>query len=116
MLDALNREAFANHLHSAFAIQAGEPEGPPTAVMLELVEATDGRHHAPEKGRESFSLMFRGSRDVPLVPRHAANFGVSWRLMPRTQLHTILRYVGERPYDADETNRFGRRKIGCEGC
>jgi len=46
---------------------------------------------------------------VPLVPRHAANFGVSWRVMPRTQLHAVLRYVGQRPYDADETNRFGRR-------
>jgi iron complex outermembrane receptor protein len=47
--------------------------------------------------------------DVPLVPRHAANAGVSWRFMPRTRVDAVVRYVGERPYDADETNQFGRR-------
>jgi iron complex outermembrane recepter protein len=43
------------------------------------------------------------------VPRHAANAGFSWRFMPHTHAHVTLRYVGERPYDADETNQFGRR-------
>jgi iron complex outermembrane recepter protein len=46
---------------------------------------------------------------VPLVPRHAANAGVSWRVLPRTEAHAVVRYVGKRPYDADETNTFGRR-------
>ncbi|MGZ8154273.1 MAG: TonB-dependent receptor [Burkholderiales bacterium] len=47
--------------------------------------------------------------DVPLVPRHATNAGITWRLMPRTQAHAVVRYVGRRPFDADETNTFGRR-------
>jgi iron complex outermembrane receptor protein len=47
--------------------------------------------------------------DVPLVPRHAANAGLTWRFMPRTQAHAVVQYVGSRPFDADETNTFGRR-------
>jgi iron complex outermembrane receptor protein len=47
--------------------------------------------------------------DVPLVPRHAANAGLTWRFMPRTQAHAVVQYVGQRPFDADETSTFGRR-------
>jgi iron complex outermembrane receptor protein len=47
--------------------------------------------------------------DVPLVPRHAANAGLTWRFMPRTDAHAVVHYVGERPFDGDETNTFGRR-------
>jgi iron complex outermembrane receptor protein len=46
---------------------------------------------------------------VPLVPRHAANAGVSWLFLPRTRANAVVRYVGDRPFDADETNTFGRR-------
>lgn len=46
---------------------------------------------------------------VPLVPRHAANAGASWLFMPRTRANAVIRYVGERPFDADETNTFGRK-------
>jgi iron complex outermembrane receptor protein len=57
----------------------------------------------------TFGGVSIAGNDVPFVPRHAANAGFSWRFMPRTQAHAALRYVGERPYDADETNQFGRR-------
>ena len=57
----------------------------------------------------SFGAISIAGNDVPLVPRHAANAGVTWRFMPRTQAHTVVRYVGERPYDADETDTFGRK-------
>jgi iron complex outermembrane recepter protein len=57
----------------------------------------------------SFGGMSIAGNDVPLVPRHAANAGVSWRLLPRTAAHAVVRYVGKRPYDADEANTFGRR-------
>jgi iron complex outermembrane receptor protein len=57
----------------------------------------------------SFGGVSIAGNDVPLVPRHAANAGVSWRFMPQTQAHVVVRYVGDRPYDADETNQFGRR-------
>ena len=43
------------------------------------------------------------------MPRHAANAGVTWRFMPRTQAHAVVQYVGERPFDGDETNTFGRK-------
>jgi iron complex outermembrane receptor protein len=57
----------------------------------------------------SFGGVSIAGNDVPLVPRHAANAGVSWRFMPQTQAHVVVRYVGDRPYDSDETNQFGRR-------
>ncbi|MGZ5227200.1 MAG: TonB-dependent receptor [Burkholderiales bacterium] len=57
----------------------------------------------------NFGGISIAGNDVPLVPRHAANAGVSWRFMPQTQAHVVVRYVGDRPYDADETNQFGRR-------
>ncbi|HXF65249.1 MAG TPA: TonB-dependent receptor [Burkholderiales bacterium] len=47
--------------------------------------------------------------EVPLVPRHAANLGLDWRLAPRTRLGLAARYVGRQVYDGDETNTFGRR-------
>ena len=46
--------------------------------------------------------------DVPLVPRHAANAGASWKFLPGTRASAVARYVGRRHYDADETNGFGR--------
>lgn len=46
---------------------------------------------------------------VPLVPRHAFNASVNWTFMPRAQLTLEARHVGSSPYDADETNTFGRR-------
>lgn len=57
----------------------------------------------------SFGGISIAGNDVPLVPRHAANAGVSWRFLPRTQAQAVVRYVGERPFDSDETNTFGRR-------
>ncbi len=57
----------------------------------------------------TFGGISIAGNEVPLVPRHAANAGLTWRFMPRTQAHVVVQYVGERPFDADETNTFGRR-------
>ena len=48
-------------------------------------------------------------RDVPLVPRHAANLGAAWEFMPRTRLNAVANYVGDQVFDNDETNTFGRK-------
>ena len=57
----------------------------------------------------TFGGISIAGNEVPLVPRHAANAGVTWRFMPRTRAHAVVQYVGERPFDADETNTFGRK-------
>jgi iron complex outermembrane receptor protein len=57
----------------------------------------------------AFGGISIAGNDVPLVPRHAANAGLTWRFMPRTQAHAVVQYVGQRPFDADETSTFGRR-------
>lgn len=66
MLDDLNRESFAQHLNTSFAVHYQASDGTDASVEMELVEAQEERHHAPDKGREAFSLMFAGPRTVPL--------------------------------------------------
>ena len=51
-------------------------------------------------------------RDVPLVPRHSANLGAAWEIMPRTRLNAVANYVGDQVFDGDETNTFGRKMPG----
>ena len=57
----------------------------------------------------NFGGVSLAGKDVPLVPRHAANAGFGWAFAPRTRLDASLRYVGRQIFDADETNAFGRR-------
>jgi iron complex outermembrane receptor protein len=57
----------------------------------------------------SFGGVSLAGNDVPLVPRHAANAGISWRFLARTRASTVVRYVGTQRFDADETNTFGQR-------
>jgi iron complex outermembrane receptor protein len=66
-------------------------------------------HVAAQFRSGNFGGVSIAGNDVPLVPRHAANAGVSWLFMPRTRANVVARYVGPRPYDSDETNTFGRR-------
>ena len=56
----------------------------------------------------AFGGVSIAGNDVPLVPRHAANAGLAWKFLPRTQASAVARYVGKRHFDADETNTFGR--------
>jgi iron complex outermembrane receptor protein len=49
------------------------------------------------------------NNDVPLVPRHAAKFGATWEVMPRTRVNALVTYTGEQVFDGDETNTFGRK-------
>ncbi len=46
---------------------------------------------------------------VPLVPRHALNAGLGWAFMEKARADFEVRYVGSSPFDADETNTFGRK-------
>ena len=66
--------------------------------------------HAVAKFRAgAFGGVSLVDKDVPLVPRHAANLGASWEFMPRTRLNAVVNYIGEQFFDADETNTFGRK-------
>ena len=47
--------------------------------------------------------------DVPLVPRHTLNAGAGWAFAARARADIVLRYIGEQPYDGDETATFGRK-------
>jgi len=46
---------------------------------------------------------------IPLVPRNAANAGVSWQAFEGTRLNGVARYVGRQYYDNDQTNSFPDR-------
>ena len=66
--------------------------------------------HAVAKFRAgAFGGVSLVDKDVPLVPRHAANLGASWEFMPRTRLNAVVNHVGQQLFDADETNTFGRK-------
>lgn len=45
---------------------------------------------------------------VPLVPRHAVNAGFGWAFVDKARADIEVRHVGSSPFDADETQTFGR--------
>ncbi len=47
--------------------------------------------------------------DLPLVPRHSASLSGIWTLQPATRLAATLRYEGEKRFDNDQSNDFGRK-------
>ena len=47
--------------------------------------------------------------ELPLVPRHSASLAGIWTLRPATQLAATLRYEGEKYFDNDQANDFGRK-------
>lgn len=47
--------------------------------------------------------------DIPLVPRHGANLGLTWNLNSKTRFSTDAQYVGSQRFDNDQANTFGRK-------
>lgn len=47
--------------------------------------------------------------ELPLVPRQSASLAGIWNLRPDTRLAATLRYEGEKYFDNDQANDFGRR-------
>ncbi len=45
-------------------------------------------------------------KTIPLVPRHTANAGFSWRISEGMRLNGVARHVGKAYYDNDQTNTF----------
>jgi iron complex outermembrane receptor protein len=47
--------------------------------------------------------------ELPLVPRHTASLAGIWTLQPATRLAATVRYEGEKYFDNDQANDFGRK-------
>ncbi|UCC57040.1 MAG: TonB-dependent receptor [Gammaproteobacteria bacterium] len=47
--------------------------------------------------------------DIPLVPRNTASASATWRWTPDTELTAAVNFVGERYFDNDQTNDFGKK-------
>ncbi len=47
-----------------------------------------------------------GGKNVPLVPHNSARLGLNWQPAEKTQLSTVLAYVGKQYYDNDQANTF----------
>ena len=45
-------------------------------------------------------------KNVPLVPRNSAKFGISWQIAGKTRLSGALGYVGRQVFDNDQSNTF----------
>ena len=66
--------------------------------------------YAVAKFREGvYSGTNVAGNDVPLVPRHSASVGATWKLSPATNLSGVVNYVGEQRFDNDQTNNFGQK-------
>lgn len=66
--------------------------------------------YAEAKFREgSYNGVDVTGKNVPLVPRHALNLGMFWRLNPTTHLSADAKYIGEQYFDNDQSNTFGRK-------
>jgi len=46
---------------------------------------------------------------VPLVPRHRANAGLTWKPVAAANITARVSYVGEQYFDNDQSNTFGRK-------
>jgi iron complex outermembrane receptor protein len=51
---------------------------------------------------------YRGN-DVPLVPRNTASASATWKWSPTTRCTASVSYVGEKYFDNDQANDFGKK-------
>ena len=47
--------------------------------------------------------------DVPLVPRNTASAAATWKWSPVTRCTASISYVGDKYFDNDQTNDFGKK-------
>lgn len=76
----------------------------PTLTFFGNVSATQARFVDGNVGGVDVS-----GNTIPLVPRNAANAGLSGRLDASTRLSGVIRFVGRQYYDNDQTNSFPSR-------
>ncbi len=63
MLENLTADDFSPHLNQEFQIQLDTN----TTLMVQLTEVTINKQLEERNGRQSFSLVFRGPRDLELT-------------------------------------------------
>ena len=78
--------------------------------MTPAVDVHANYTYADAKFREGkFAGVSIAGNAVPLVPRHAFNAGLGWTFAEKARAGFEVRQVGSSPFDADETNTFGRK-------
>ena len=50
--------------------------------------------------------------EVPLVPRHRANIGLTWNINPATRMLLTTQFVGAQRFDNDQSNTFYKKMPG----
>ena len=74
------------------------------------VEVHANYTYADARFREgNFGGVSIAGNAVPLVPRHALNTGLGWAFLGKARADLDVRHIGSSPFDADETNTFGRK-------
>lgn len=77
------------------------------------VSLTANYSYTEAKFREgSYGGVDVTGNDIPLVPRHSANIGLTWNISSKTRLSTDAQYVGQQRYDNDQDNTFARKIPG----
>ena len=113
----LNNEIYFQRLSGQFGSNINLP--PTERRGLELsgawkplndISLTANYSYTEAKFREgSFSGVDVTGKDIPLVPHHGANLGMTWNITSKTRISTDAQYVGEQRYDNDQDNTFARQ-------
>lgn len=113
----LNNEIYFQRLTGAFGTNINL--SPTERRGIELNGAWHPQRDLSLTGNYSYTeAKFREGRyggvdvtgnDIPLVPRHSANLGLTWHISSKTRLSTDAQYVGQQRYDNDQDNTFARK-------
>ena len=113
----LNNEIYFQRLAGSFGANINLP--PTERRGLELdgawqpvrdIALTANYSYTEAKFREGvFSAVDVAGNDIPLVPRHGANLGLTWNINSKTRIGTDAQYVGQQRFDNDQANTFARK-------
>ena len=77
---------------------------------LRDIKLTANYSYTEAKFREgSYGGVDVTGNDIPLVPRHGANTGLTWNLTSKTRITTDAQFVGKQRFDNDQANAFARK-------
>ena len=113
----LNNEIYFQRLAGSFGSNINLP--PTERRGLELdgswrpvrdIALTANYSYTEAKFREGvFGSVDVTGNDIPLVPRHGANLGLTWSINSKTRISTDAQYVGQQRFDNDQANTFARK-------
>ncbi len=113
----LNNELYFQRLSGSFGANVNLPPTERRGIELngawrpqQDIALTANYSYTEAKFRAgSYSGVDVTGHDIPLVPHHGANIGLTWYLTSKTRIGTDAQYVGQQRLDNDQANTFTRQ-------